>query len=347
MEVAPERRLNGSSEWLLLQAEVLERIRQIPGIRNAGWATMNPISGRDRGAILEVPGFTPQSESDKNIHLAAVSPGYFETLGVPLLLGRGFRSGDHAASLKVAILNETAARFYFGNANPIGRKVRFVNYPGRDLLYEVVGVTRDIIHDEIREPASRFIYLPILQSVDRINRLALVAHCSSDANALAAPVRRQIQSARSTLLITNVSTMENQIARSLLRERVVASLSTVFGAVAMALAGIGLYGLLTYTVTRRTNEIGIRLALGATSSGVVRMVLREGFILTGGGILVAVPLVLVVGRISKTLLYGVAPLDLSTLGSAATVLVVLSALAAAVPARRASALDPSTALRRE
>jgi ABC-type antimicrobial peptide transport system permease subunit len=264
-----------------------------------------------------------------------------------LLLGRGFASGDHAASPKVAMLNETAARFYFGNSNPIGRKIRFVNYPERDLLYEVVGVTGDIIHDEIREPASRFIYLPIPQSVDRINRLALVARCSGEAIALAEPVRRQIQSARSTLLITNVSTMENQIARSLLRERVLASLSTVFGAVALALACIGLYGVLAYTVTRRTNEIGIRMALGATSSGVIGMILREGFGLTASGILIAVPLVLLVGRVSKTLLYGVAPLDLSTLGSAAFVLVVLSALAAAAPARRASSLDPSTALRRE
>jgi ABC-type antimicrobial peptide transport system permease subunit len=165
--------------------------------------------------------------------------------------------------------------------------------------------------------------------------------------AFAEPVRRQIQSARSTLLITNVSTMENQIARSLLRERAVASLSTVFGAVALALAGIGLYGLLAYAVTRRKNEIGIRMALGATSSGVMRMILREGFALTASGILIAVPVVLVVGRVSKTLLYGVAPLDLPALGSAAFVLVVLSALAAAVPARRASSLDPSSALRRE
>jgi predicted permease len=347
MEVAPERQLNGSSEWLTLQAEVLERIRQIPGIRAAGWATMNPISGRDRGAIVEVPGFTPQSELDKNIHLAAVSPEYFETLGVSLLLGRGFGSGDRGGSPKVAILNETAARFYFGNSNPIGRKVRFINYPERDLLYEVVGVARDIVHDEIRESASRFIYLPIPQSVDRINRLALAARCSGDAIALAAPVRRHIQSARATLLITNVSTMENQIAHSLLWERVVASLSTVFGAVALALAGIGLYGLLAYGVTRRTNEIGIRMAVGATGSGVVRMIMREALVLAGGGILMAVPLVLLVGRISKTVLYGVAPLDLSTLGSAALVLISCSALAAALPARRASSLDPSSALRRE
>jgi predicted permease len=347
MEVAPERRLNGSSEWLTLQAEVLERVRRIPGIRAAGWATMNPISGRDRGAVVAVPGFTPQLESDKDIHLAAVSPEYFETLGVRLLLGRGFGSGDHARSPKVAIVNETAARFYFGHSNPIGRKVRFVNYPGRDLLYEVVGVTRDIIHDEIREPASRFIYVPILQSLDRINRLALVVRCSGDAMAFAEPVRRHIQSARSTLLITNVSTIENQIARSLLRERVVASISIVFGAMALALAGIGLYGLLAYTVTRRTNEIGIRMALGATTSGVVRMILREGFVLTAAGIAAAVPLVLLVGRVSKTLLYGIAPLDLPALGSAAFVLFVLSAIATAAPARRASSLDPSAALRRE
>ncbi|MEX2261045.1 MAG: ABC transporter permease [Bryobacteraceae bacterium] len=347
MEVTPERQLFGSSEWLAMQTDIIDRVRQIPGLRSASWATMNPLSGRDRGAILEVPGFVPRTETDKHIHLAAISPEYFDTLGVPMRLGRGFSARDHGSAPKVAILNETAARFYFGNANPIGRKVRFTNYPSRDLLYEVVGVVRDAKHDSLREPASRFIYLPIPQSVDRINRLALAARCSGDAITFAAPVRQQIQSVRSTLLIDNVSTMEKQIEQALLRERLVAALSTTFGTVALVLACIGLYGILAHAVTRRTNEIGIRMALGATRSGVVWLVLREAFALAGGGIVIGLPVVLALGQVTKASLYGVEPFDPLAFASAALLLLLFTALAATLPGRRASLLDPTSALRRE
>jgi predicted permease len=347
MEVAPERHLHGSSEWLAMQADILERLRQIPGVHSAGWATMNPISGRDRGAIIEVPGFLPRNERDKDIHLAAVSPEYFDALGVRMLLGRGFTAGDHGSAPKVAILNETAVRFYFGNASPIGRKVRFVNYPSGDLVYEVVGVVSDTIHDNMREAASRFIYLPIPQHVDRINRLALAVRCFGDAINFAAPVRRQVQHVRSTLLTTNVSTMEKQIEQALLRERLVAALSSAFGTIALMLAGIGLYGILAYAVARRTNEIGIRMALGATRGGVVWMILREAFALAGGGIVIGIPVVLAMGKVAKASLYGVEPFDPLALASAALLLLVFAALAATLPGRRASLLDPATALRRE
>jgi hypothetical protein len=264
-----------------------------------------------------------------------------------MLLGRRFTTGDDSGAPKVAILNETAARFYFRNADPIGRKVRFTNYPRRDLLYEVAGVVRDSIHDNMREPASRFIYLPIPQYVEPIKRLALAARCSGEAITLAAQVRRQIQSVRAPLFILNISTMEKHIAQTLLRERLVATLSMTFGTIVLVLASIGLYGLLAYAVTARTNEIGIRMALGATRSGVVWMILREGFALAGGGILLGVPGVLALGQIVKALLYGVEPFDLLALVSAALLLLVLAGVAAVLPGRRASLLDPSTALRRE
>jgi predicted permease len=347
MEVAPERQMNGSSEWLALQADILERVRQILGVQSAGWTTANPLSGRGRGAVVEVPGFVPRTEADKDIHLAAVSPEYFETLGVPLLLGRRFTTGDHGAAPKVAILNETAARFYFRNANPIGRNVRFTNYRSRNLLYEVVGVVRDTIHDNMREPPSRFIYLPVPQYVEPIKQLALAARCSGDPLALAAPARRQIQSMRAPLFILNVSTMEKHIAQTLLRERLVATLSIAFGTIALVLASIGLYGILAYAVTRRTNEIGIRMALGATRSGVVWLVLREAFALVGGGIVIGLPVVLALGRVAKASLYEVAPLDPLALAIAALLLLGCAALAATWPGCRASLLDPATALRRE
>jgi predicted permease len=347
MEVAPERHLHGSSEWLAMQSELLERVRQIPGVLSAGWATMNPLSGRDRGAVLEVAGFVPRAEEDKGIHLAAVSPEYFDTLDMPILLGRRFTAHDHGTAPKAAILNETASRFYFGGANPIGRKVRFTNYPSPDLRYEIVGVVKDAIHDNVREPASRFIYLPIAQSVDRINRLALAVRCSGDPISFAAPVRRQIQNMSSTLLTINISTMEEQIEQTLLRERLVATLSAVFGTTALVLSGIGLYGILAYAVTRRTSEIGIRMALGATRSHMVWMILHEAFALAACGISIGIPVAAGLARFAKASLYGVEPLDPLAFASAGLLLVLFAALAAILPGRRATLLDPSIALRSE
>jgi predicted permease len=347
MEVAPERQLFGTSQWLSTQAEILAQVRRLPGVHAASWATMNPLSGRDRGAVLDVPGFAPRVETDKHIHLAAVSPEYFDTLGVPLLLGRGFTDRDNESATKVAVLNETAARFYFGDAGPIGQKVRFTNYPSRDLVYEIVGVVKDAKHDSLREAVSRFIYLPIPQSVDRINWLALAVRCSGDAIAFAAEVRKQIQNARSTLMVTNVSTMEKQVEQTLLRERLVAALSITFGATALVLACIGLYGILAYSVTRRTNEIGIRMALGATRGRMVWLILREALVLSMGGILIGLPVVLALGQVTKVLLYGVQPFDPLAFASTALLLLAFTAVAAIGPSRKASLLDPTSALRSE
>jgi predicted permease len=347
MEVTPERQLFGTPEWLSMQTKILDQVRRAPGVRSASFATMSPLSGRDRGAVVDVLGFRPRVETDKHIHLAAISPDYFETLGVKLLLGRGFTERDGAGAAKVAMLNETAARFYFGNASAIGRKVRFTNYPKSDLVYEVAGVVKDFKHDGIREPAARFIYLPIPQSVDRINRLALTVRVSGVPIAFAEPLRREIQRAHSTLLITSVSTMEKQVEQVLLRERLVAALSSTFGAVALVLASIGLYGILAYAVTRRTNEIGIRMALGATRSGVVWLVLREALALAAGGIVISIPAVLALAGVTQALLYGVKPFDPGVFAGAAFLQLVLTVVAAIVPGRRASRLDATLALRRE
>ena len=346
MEITPERH-GTMPQWLTAQAEILDRVRRIPGVRSASWATMTPLSGRDRGAVLDIPGFAPRAESDKEVHLAALSPEYFETVGMPLLLGRVFTPHDNATASKVAIFNETAAHFYFGNANPIGKKVKFVNYASLDLVYEIIGVVKDSKHDSLREQASRFIYLPIPQSVDRINRMALAVRCTGNALTFAAPVRREVLSVRSTVLINNVSTIEKQIQQSLSRERLVTALSTAFGALALVLACIGLYGILAYAVTRRTNEIGIRMALGATRSGTIWLILREALTLAVSGIAIGLPSVLLLARITKALLYGVEAFDLPAFACAVVLLLVFTVIAGFVPARRASLLDAMSALRCE
>jgi predicted permease len=347
MEVTPDRQLAGTPQWPATQDEILDRILGMPGVRSASWATTTPMSGRDRGALLEIPGLAARTENDKDIHLAAVSRRYFETFGIPLLLGRAFTPRDDANASKAAIVNQTAARFYFGDANPIGKKVRFANYPSHDLVYEIIGVVKDAKHDSLRERPSRFIYLPIPQSVDRINRLALAVRCTGDAIAFAGPVRQAIQSVRATVSASNVSTLEKQVRQSLSRERLVMALSIAFGALALALACIGLYGILAYAVTRRTNEIGIRMALGATQGKMVWLILREAMALAASGIVIGVPAVLALERIARALLYGVGPFDIPAFGCALMVLLACAALAGIVPARRAGRLDPMSALRCE
>jgi predicted permease len=347
MEISPERQLFGTPQWLAEQTEILDSVRRIPGIRSAGWATVSPFSGRDRGAVLDIPGFTPRSDNDKDVHLAAVSPQYFETLGVPLLLGRTFTARDNATSTKVAILNETATRFYFGNESSIGKKVRLANYPSRDLVYEIVGVVKDSLHDSLREQSRRSLYLPIPQSADRINRVALAVRCAGDPLQFAALLRQEVQAVRSTVLIQNVSTMEKQVQQSLRRERLITALSTAFGTLAVGLACIGLYGILAYAVTRRTNEIGIRMALGATRNEMVWLILRQAIALAIGGILLGIPALLALGRVSRALLYEVGPFDPTALACAFLILLVFAAVAGFLPARRAGRMDPMSALRWE
>jgi predicted lysophospholipase L1 biosynthesis ABC-type transport system permease subunit len=247
----------------------------------------------------------------------------------------------------VAIVNETAARFYFGDTVPLGRKVRFTNYPTPDAIYEIVGVVKDFRHDSLRQQVSRFIFLPIPQSVERINRLSLAVRCSGDAAGYTAPVRQELQRVRPALVLTNVATVEQQVEDSLRRERLISALAAAFGALALTLACIGLYGTLSYAVARRTSEIGIRMALGATSGGMIWLVLREVVMLASAGVLLGVPAVVAVARLSRALLYGVGAFDLPALAGAFAVMLVAAAVAGFVPAQRAGRLDPMSALRCE
>jgi predicted permease len=346
MDVAPEPTLFGSPQWLALQTQILDRIRHLPGVQSAGWSTMTPLNGRDRGEVLDIPGFSPHTETDRHVHLVSASPEYFGTLSMPILLGRTFTARDGAGAPKVAIVNETAARFYFGSADPIGRKVVFATIPGAP-VYEIVGVLKDAKHESLRGQPWRFLYVPIPQTVDRVNRLTLSVLCSSDAMALAAPAVKQVLAARSTLLITNISTVERQVQLSLMKERLVSTLSTGFGILALVLACIGLYGVLAYGVTRRTGEIGIRMALGATGGEMIWLILKEALFLAISGIALAIPPVLVLGRLARALLYGVDSFDLPAFAGAVLVLAVFAAAAGIVPARRAGRLDPMSALRCE
>ena len=346
MEVAPERVLNGTPQWNTMQREILERVSRLSGVQSASWASMSPLSGRNRGVNISIATFTPKSDLDKGVHLVSASPEYFDTFGVPVLRGRPFTLRDDANAPKVMMLNETAARFYFGDANPVGKMAMF-SIPRGGSAYQIVGVVKDTVHDSLREKRERFVYLPIPQSVDRINRLALSVRCAGDPMTYTAAVRKEVLGVHSSLLITNISTIGKQVELSLMKERLVSTLSTAFGGLALLLVSIGLYGILAYAVAMRTSEIGIRMALGATRGGILWSVLREALILAVSGIAIGVPAVLALARIAKALLFGVETFDLPAYSAAIAMMLICAGFAAFVPARRASALEPMSALRCE
>jgi predicted permease len=346
MEVTPERRLNGKPEWTAMQREILDRVRTLPGVRAAAWSTMTPLSGRDRGVLVSSAQFPSLTEHGRSIHLVAASPEFFDTIGASLLVGRPFSARDTREAPAVAILNETAARAYFGSANPIGTRLR-IDQRGVGIFLEIVGVTKDAKHSSLREDPKRFLYLPIGQAFDNINRLALSVRTSGDPLALSGATQTAVRTVSPTLLITNVTTARRQVEISLLQERLVSALSTAFGILALSLAAIGLYGILAYAVTRRSAEIGIRMALGATRNVILWSILRESLLLAAAGIAIGIPAALAVGRAARTLLYGVQPFDPVALTISAAVLLLAATAAGALPARRASRLDPMSALRCE
>jgi len=347
MEVTPEQALFGKPEWLTQQTEILDRIRKMPGVLSAGWSTMTPLSGRDRSVVTEVPGFVPKIGTDSIVHLISVSPEYFATMGIQVIAGRAFLARDGKDAPRVAMLNETSASFYFGKSTVIGKQVRFVDQPGNPPPYEIIGVVKDVKHQNLRDQPWRFVYLPIQQSIDRINRLALSIHYSQSATISAAQVTKELKSANPTLLITNVSTMEKQVEHSIITERNVSTLAIAFGILALVLACIGLYGVLAYTVSRRTGEIGIRMALGATRAGIVWSIVRESIALAITGVAIGIPGQLTVGRISRSLLFGVQPFDLSALGSVLLILLAVALIAGTVPGLRAGRISLMSTLRTE
>lgn len=347
MEVTPEQALFGKPEWMTLQTEILDKVRKMPGVLSTGWSTMTPLSGRDRSILAEVSGFVPGVGTDRIVHLISVSPEYFATLGIRVIAGRNFSTRDGRDTPKVAILNEAAAAFYFGKSSALGKQVRLGGQRGNTPSYEVVGVVKDAKHQNLRDQPWRFVYLPILQSVDRINRLALSIHYLPGSTVNAAQVAKEIKNAHTTLMITNVSTMEKQVEHSIVTERSVSTLSIAFGILALVLACIGLYGVLAYTVSRRTGEIGIRMALGATNAGMTWSIVRESIALSLAGIVIGIPAQLTVGRIARSLLFRVQPFDLAALGWVFLILVAVALIAGIVPGLRAGRVNPMSALRTE
>jgi predicted permease len=324
----------------------IERVREAPGVSAASVATMNPLSGWYRGVKIAIHGPVQGEEKDRGISINQVTDGYFETTGIRLLAGRLFTPRDRSGSLRVAILNETAARAFFGAETPLGRRV---NFPGQRVQdeFEIVGIVADTRYKDLRTPDERMAYVPLEQAIDPITSAVVAVRGPGDVRRLAPTIRAIATETVPGGFVTAIATIEQQVEVSLVRERMLALLATFFAALALILACIGLYGVMAYRAARRTREIGIRIAVGASQQSVVWLMVRETLLLVIGGAALGTLASLAANRYIAGQLFGVTPRDPVAIGVALSVLGLVTMVAGYVPARQASRIDPVRALRAE
>ena len=324
--------------------EVQARTAATPRVQSAAVGVISLLSDDQNISAIFIEGHQRKEDDDMAPWFDSVSPGYFATLGIPLLAGRDFTPRDRAGAPHVAIVNDVFANYYFKNQNPIGRRFGFARGPKADI--EIVGVVRGAKYASVDGKIPQEAYLPIAQD-ENPSSLVVYARTSGEPKAVFASLRREVNALDPGLPVTGLRTMEDQIDESLSAQRVMAGLSAFFGILATLLAAIGLYGVMAYTVTRRTREIGIRLALGADRSSLLKLVLREVAILTVAGVLIAIPVSLAITRLVRSVLYGILPSDPLSIAAAVILLASVALLAGYIPAERATRVDPLTALRYE
>lgn len=324
--------------------DLLEPLQSLPQIKAAAVSTLSPLSGRDRGVGMDIIG--ESAKNDRGIHINQVSGGYFETLGVALLAGRAFAPTDVGNSLRVVILNESAVRARFPNSNPVGQRVTF---PGQYIPgpYQIVGVVRDTRYASLRKPAEPMAYVPVQQAIEPLRGVTVIVRESGDGSGILTAMRRRVNQIIPGGFMSNILTIQQQVDESLIEERLLSILASLFGTLALLLALIGLYGIMSFTVIRRTREIGIRIAVGAPRPTILWLVLRDTLRLVVAGLALGIPVVWLSRKYIESELFGIKGADPVVITATALLLLVVAFGAGCLPAWRASRVDPLLSLRHE
>jgi len=322
--------------------EVAENLRAEPGVRSVSFSGVVPLSGGGERRNTFIEGYQPRLNEDIELNTNVVGLNYFETLGISILKGRDFNSADRDGSPGVVIVNEEFAQNYFSNNTALGKRLR-VDSEGP--MLEIVGVVRTAKYRNLRESPLPFIYLPLAQALR--GDMTLVVRSTGDPASLRANVSSVVQRVNHNIPIYGIRTITEQIDVALAADRMMAVLLAVFAGTALLLASVGIYGVVSYAVAQRTHEIGIRMALGARSADVLKLVVRDGMKMAIVGVAVGLAGAFAITRLIDSLLFGVTPTDLPTFALVTLGLLLVAFLACYLPAHRATKVDPLVALRYE
>jgi predicted permease len=321
-------------------------LQTMPGVESVGLAVMPVVEGDEWDQWVTIDGYSPKTGELPDPHMNFVYPGYFKTMETPLLAGRDFRMNDALPSQKVCIVNDAFARKYFGGINAIGHRIGMGIDPGTKTDITVIGVVRGTKYESMRDEIPLEVFRPYRQ-MDFGTGMTVYVRTTHKPDEVFTVIRKRVHDLDSNLPVFDMITLEQQVKDSLVTERLVASLSTGFGILATLLAAIGLYGVMAYTVARRTREIGIRMAIGAAKRDVLWLVMREVLLLLAIGVAIALPVAAVLTESVRSQLYGIQPFDPASMLGAALAIAMVAALAGYLPARRATRVDPMRALRYE
>jgi len=323
----------------VFQDQLMDRVRSLPGVESTAYATITPLGYSTYSETpIGVDGYEPQRREQPTVEYNQVSPAYFQTLGIPIISGREFTRADDENALSVAIVNKTMAARYWRGQDPVGQRLKM-----KDKSVLVVGVAADSKYESMGESPKPFFYVPLRQDFER--EPSLYIRTVQPPQTIVAALTREVRALDANLALYETITLQEQVDRSTSPQLVAVTLVAILGGLALLLASVGLYGLMSYAVSQSRRELGLRMALGAGAFNVLRMVISRGLTLTAAGILVGVAMALAMTRMLGGYLYNVNPRDPLAFGSGFAVMTITAIAACLLPAWRATRTDPARALR--